>query len=129
MTANKLVPLARNLRRNQTSAESKLWSVLRNRQVDGLKFRRQHPIGRYIADFCCEEIGLIIELDGSQHADATVADAQRTMVLEDMKYTVLRFWNFEHADNIDGVVQQIHEFVKIARNPPSPSGEGRGPLR
>ena len=64
-----LAPVARRLRRDQTDAERKLWGSLRNRQLEGLKFRRRYVIGSYVADFCCEELRLIIELDGGQHAD------------------------------------------------------------
>ena len=107
MAGNRLVPLARKLRREQTSAEAKLWSVLRNRQLEGLKFRRQHPIGAYVADFCCEEIGLIIELDGGQHASQVQRDNTRTMILGDMKFLVLRFWNDDIVEALDGVVDQL----------------------
>ena len=113
---NRLIPVARILRRNQTEAEAKLWSVLRNRQLEGLKFRRQHPIGRYVADFCCEELGLIIELDGGQHSDLEVKDRERTMVLENMKYIVLRFWNVDITEALDGVADQILETARAARD-------------
>ena len=119
MTGNRLVPIARRLRRDQTSAEAKLWSVLRNRQLEGLKFRRQHPIGPYVADFCCEEVGLIIELDGGQHAIREKPDNVRTMVLEDMKFTVLRFWNVDVFEGLDGLVEQIlniHRSASITKN-------------
>lgn len=115
MTGNRLIGAARKLRREQTPAEAKLWSVLRNRQLEGLKFRRQHPIGRYVADFCCEEISLIIELDGGQHAVAAAADQRRTMVLEDMKYTVLRYWNVDIGEALDGVIDEILAVGNIAR--------------
>lgn len=107
MTSNRLIPMARKLRREQTPAEAKLWAVLRNRQLEGLKFRRQHPIGAYVADFCCEEIGLIIELDGGQHASQEQRDNARTMVLGDMQFLVLRFWNVDIVEALDGVVDQI----------------------
>lgn len=115
MTGSRLVSTARRLRREQTPTEAKLWSALRNRQLEGLKFRRQHPIGRYVADFCCEEVALIVELDGSQHAEQEAQDRLRTMVLEDMKYLVLRFWNTEVQDALDGVVQTIFETAHAAR--------------
>jgi len=126
MTGNRLVPVARKLRREQTPAEAKLWSVLRNRQLEGLKFRRQHPIGAYVADFCCEEIGLIVELDGGQHSDRELQDRLRTIVLEDMKYTLLRFWNVDITAALDGVIDQILDTARSARAtlPPSPLREG-----
>ncbi|MBI2720507.1 MAG: DUF559 domain-containing protein [Rhizobiales bacterium] len=116
MVVNRLTPIARALRRNQTSTEARLWSVLRNRQLEGLKFRRQHPIGSYVADFCCEEIGPIVELDGSQHAERQAQDGQRTLVLEDMKYLVLRFWNNEITEALDGVIEQIVTVIRAARD-------------
>jgi very-short-patch-repair endonuclease len=103
----KLTGVARTLRRNQTDAERKLWGSLRNRQLEGLKFRRQYVIGSFIADFCCEEHRLIIELDGGQHADQVEKDRLRTIELEDMKYHVLRFWNFEIFTSMDGVIDSI----------------------
>ncbi len=125
MTGNRLVPLARKLRGEQTKAEAKLWSELRNRQVEGLKFRRQHPIGSYVADFCCEEIGLILELDGGQHSENEQRDCERTMVLEDMNYIVLRFWNIDIIEALDGVIDQILAIARSARcASPSLLGEG-----
>jgi very-short-patch-repair endonuclease len=84
---------ARRLRREQTDAERRLWSRLRNRQLDGFKFRRQVPIGRYVADFVCTEVRLIVELDGGQHVDRQIYDAERTAALESDGFTVKRFWN------------------------------------
>lgn len=88
----KLRLYARQLRRSQTDAERKLWTRLRARQVNGLKFRRQHPIGRYIVDFCCPEHQLVVELDGGHHARQARADEHRTKFLVQLGYRVLRFW-------------------------------------
>ena len=96
---------ARRLRENQTDVENKLWSQLRGRQLSGVKFRRQHPIGPFIVDFCCVERGLVVELDGGQHAELNVGDEQRTKILERFGYRVLRFWNNEVLSNADGVLQ------------------------
>src|SRR5258707_503550 len=85
--------LPRRLRRNQTDAERVLWFHLRGRRLRGLKLMRQVPIDRYIADFCCSDARLIIELDGGQHATRSVEDLNRTKILEAMGYLVLRFWN------------------------------------
>ena len=115
MSGRRLVPSARRLRREQTPAEAKLWSALRNPQLDGLKFRRQHPIGRYVADFCCEELSLIVELDGGQHAVNADTDRVRTLILEDMKYFVLRFWNCDIDEALDGVCQTILETARAGR--------------
>src|SRR4051812_6615897 len=88
-----LTPLARNLRHQSTDAERRLWSMLRNRTLLGHKFRRQFPIGSYVADFVCLEKKLIVELDGGQHVDNAERDAQRSEFLKSEAYSVLRFWN------------------------------------
>jgi very-short-patch-repair endonuclease len=87
--------------------EHRLWSILRNRQLDGRKFRRQVPIGPYYADFACHEARLVIELDGGQHADRIAADAARTRAIEALGWKVVRFWNTEVAENLDGVGETI----------------------
>jgi len=98
---------ARVLRRNRTSAEQKLWSRLRNRQLEGYKFRRQVPLGRFIVDFCCYDERLVIELDGGQHAERREEDAACTQWLEDRGFRVLRFWNDEVFENLDGILEVI----------------------
>ena len=102
---------ARQLRKDQTKAEAKLWKEVRNRQFFGLKYKRQVPINKYIVDFCCENEKLIVELDGDQHAEARKYDATRTEVLEDLGYRVLRFWNGEVFDNLDGVFAEMERFI------------------
>jgi very-short-patch-repair endonuclease len=103
---------ARRLRTNQTEAEQKLWSRLRRKQLSGFKFRRQFSIGPFYADFACLNARLIIELDGSQHADQTDRDESRTEFLRDAGYTVLRFWNHEVIGEIDQVVQRIADALE-----------------
>jgi very-short-patch-repair endonuclease len=98
---------ARELRRNPTDAERALWQRLRQRQVAGLKFRRQHTIGRYILDFVCLEAKLVVELDGGHHAQRRQQDQERTAWLEARGYRVLRFWNTEVLQNPDGVLALI----------------------
>jgi len=115
----------RELRRNATEVEKRLWSRLRNRQLDGIKFRRQTPIGRYIVDFVSESEKLIVELDGGQHAQQTEADAERTQALESMGYIVIRFWNNEVIENIDGVLMEILNTARSAK-PLSPGERGLG---
>ena len=110
----KLRNRARNLRRDQTDAEGKLWARLRTRQLCGLKFRRQHPIGPYVADFCCVERGLVVELDGGQHATQAEADQRRSTYLEQRGYRVLRFWDNEVLVSPDAVLEQI---VWVLNNP------------
>jgi very-short-patch-repair endonuclease len=102
---------ARALRKGQTDAEALLWSKLRGGQILELKFRRQHPLGRYFADFVCIEIGLIVELDGGQHAetDASHYDRTRTDELAAMGFQVLRFWNNEVLNETKGVLEKIRQ--------------------
>ena len=97
---------ARRLRREQTRAERALWQILRGRQLGGLKFRRQVPVGPYIADFYCAEARLVVEVDGGQHADNR-RDARRDTWMAGQGLTVLRFWNPEILGNPDGVGQSI----------------------
>jgi adenine-specific DNA-methyltransferase len=97
----------RKLRHDTTDAEKLLWKHIRDRQLAGMKFRRQHPIGRYVADFCSEEEKLVIELDGGQHANDTDKDEQRTQYIEKFGYRVVRYWNNEVLSNIEGVLADI----------------------
>ncbi len=97
---------ARGLRRRQTDAEGKLWEKLRGRQL-GIKFRRQQPIGPYVVDFCCLERLLVIEVDGGQHVDQAHRDAERDAWLEGQGFRVLRFWNNDVLENIEGTLTAI----------------------
>jgi very-short-patch-repair endonuclease len=103
---------ARRLRRDQTDAERILWSRLRGKRILGFKFRRQHPIGNFFADFFCLEAKLVIELDGSQHADQTDRDELRTEYIHKLGCTVLRFWNHEVISEIDLVIQRIADALE-----------------
>lgn len=94
------------LRKDPTPAERKLWSAIHNDQL-GVNFRGQHAIGSYIPDFVCIEKKLIIELDGSQHLEQEEYDQERTKYLESLGYRVIRFWNNEVTNNIDGVILAI----------------------
>jgi very-short-patch-repair endonuclease len=98
---------ARRLRTNLTDAERTLWRHLRLRQVNGLRFRRQQPIGRFVADFACLERRLLIELDGGQHAERSEEDAGRTAWLEKQGFRVLRFWNNDVLRDPLAVVEAI----------------------
>ncbi len=102
-----LLTAARELRQPQTPAEVKLWSRLRDRQLDGLKFRRQHPIDRFIIDFYCAEAKLCIEIDGDSHADQVDYDQARMAYLNERGYTVIRFTNREVFKQVDAVLQVI----------------------
>jgi len=107
--------LSRQLRKNQTPWEAKLWLVLRNRKVGNLKFRRQHKIGKYIVDFCCIDKKLVIELDGGHHNEEPyiLQDQIRQKYIEDQGYYVLRIWNNEIDKNLDGVVDEILDICKL----------------
>jgi|SRR5690242_7688606 very-short-patch-repair endonuclease len=100
---------ARQLRRNPTEVERLLWQRLRFWQVGGFKFRRQQPLGNYIADFVCFEGRLIVEIDGGQHADQKDYDKKRDAWLRDQDFIVLRFWNSDVLENMDGVLHLIRE--------------------
>jgi very-short-patch-repair endonuclease len=104
--ARMLNPRARQLRTDMTDAKRRLWSLLRNRRLDGHKFRRQHPIGSFIADFACLERMLIVEADGRQHAD-NPDDQRRTDWLQGQGWRVVRFWNNDILRNPDGVAAAI----------------------
>ena len=97
------------MRRKLTDAETILWSRLKGRQMDGWHFRRQHPVGPFIADFACAARRLIVEVDGATHStDAEIAhDRRRTAFLAEQGWTVLRFWNDEVYRNLDGVLMMI----------------------
>ena len=123
---------AKRLRRTMTDAERRLWSILRDKQVSGAKFRRQQPIGPFVADFVCQEARLVIEADGGQHFD-NLTDARRTAFLQSKGYRVLRFWNNDILTNPDGVAEAIAAAMpsphpaRATRESPSPSrGEGFG---
>ncbi|MBI4043034.1 MAG: endonuclease domain-containing protein [Deltaproteobacteria bacterium] len=100
---------ARELRREMTDAERKLWSSLRFRQIGKYKFRRQQPIGKFIVDFICFEQKLIVEVDGGQHGEQTRYDGERTAWLEHHGYRVLRFWNNEVLQETEGVIKVISD--------------------
>ena len=109
MRKNRLISFARELRKNSTIVERKLWHRLRSRNFLNLKFRRQEPIGNYIVDFICYEKKLIIELDGGQHNEFGEKDIPITKELEKEGYKVLRFWNNEVINNIEGILTIIKE--------------------
>ena len=102
----KNIEFARRLRKEMTDAERKVWQHLRSCRVEGYKFRRQHPIGRYVADFCCVERRLIIELDGGQHAEEIQVqkDRERTAYLKQKGFHVLRFWDNDVLNDVDTVL-------------------------
>jgi len=120
--------IARRLRRDSTEVEKILWRGLRER-IPGAKFRRQHPIGRFIADFACPGAKLVIEIDGGQHAERQEGDERRTAELARHGYRVIQFWNNDVLDNLEGVLEAIR--LALASPPTSPGlsapegGEGK----
>lgn len=108
-----LTRYARRMRKEPTPWEQVLWNYLKASQL-GVKFRRQQPLGAYIVDFMCAQARLIVELDGRQHTDSLV-DAKRDAFMKRAGYRVLRFWNNEVNDNLEGVLSQILAWVE---NPP-----------
>jgi very-short-patch-repair endonuclease len=119
--------VAKNLRANQTEAERRLWNLIRNKRLGGIRFRRQHPIGPYYADFFCAVANLVIELDGSQHAEEenVTHDEIRSKWLAERGYRVLRFWNVDVFKNPEGVLETIRIVIEQSRiladsKPPAP---------
>ncbi len=106
-STKRTVENARRLRRDQTPIEARLWKVLRAGRLTGFKFRRQHPVGRYVTDFCCEEARLVVEVDGDSHAEQQDYDQARTLHLKSLGYAVLRVANRDVMTNMDGVLERI----------------------
>jgi very-short-patch-repair endonuclease len=106
---------ARALRRQMTEAEKVMWNKLRDRRLDGVKFKRQKPIAGYIVDFVALDLKLVVEIDGGQHAERVVQDAARTKVLEESGYHVVRFWNHDVLGNIEGVLEALIQELNISR--------------
>ena len=110
-----LTSRSRALRKNATDAERKLWSIVRRRQLNGFKFRKQVEIDGYIVDFLCAEQRLIIEVDGGQHSPAR--DARRTAFLQSQGFRLIRFWNNDVLQNLDGVRTTIEEALSTPPHP------------
>jgi very-short-patch-repair endonuclease len=106
---------ARALRRQMTEAEKVMWNKLRDRRLDGVKFKRQKPIAGYIVDFVALDLKLVVEIDGGQHAERVVQDAARTKVLVESGYHVVRFWNHDVLGNIEGVLEALIQELNISR--------------
>ncbi|MBN2537878.1 endonuclease domain-containing protein [candidate division WOR-3 bacterium] len=113
---------ARRLRRESTDAERLLWRHLRNRKLAGARFRRQHPVGPYVVDFCSPGARLIIEVDGGQHAERTEYDSRRERHLAGHGFRVLRFWNNEVLQQTEAVLVAIASALSPHLNP-LPGGE------
>jgi very-short-patch-repair endonuclease len=107
-----LLKRSRQLRRDSTEAELRLWSHIRMKNLDGARFRRQYPIEGFIVDFCCTKEKLIVEVDGSQHLENVAHDDERTRLLQRQGFRVLRFWNGDVMQNVDAVVEVIFEALR-----------------
>ena len=117
---------AQSLRKTSTDAENKLWGLLRSRQLDGWKFRRQAPIGNYIVDFVCLDAKVVVEVDGGHHQEQASYDEGRSKWLRCEGYRVLRFWNNQVLKEIESVQESILTELGHGGGPvPSPlMGEG-----
>jgi very-short-patch-repair endonuclease len=115
---------AKVLRKRSTEAEKRLWGKLRAKQLGKLKFRRQQPIGKYIVDFISFEKSIVIELDGGQHAIEKERDIQRDEWLKREGFKILRFWDNDVLENLEGVMEVIQKNC-MSPSPPLPSREGR----
>jgi very-short-patch-repair endonuclease len=111
---------ARSLRRNQTKAEAVFWNAVRDRRLGNFKFTRQFAIGRYTVDFVCRLRRVIVEIDGGQHGVKKKQDDQRTAVLETHRYLVIRFWNNEVIENLEGVLVKLLSFLDDGSSPADP---------
>ncbi len=116
---SKLIEVARENRKNQTPAENKMWSILKNRQINGYKFLRQKPLNNFIADFYCAELMLVIEVDGDSHIEQREYDMLRSEKLEEYGIKVIRYQNNEIISNIDKVFKNLKEKI-ISFSPNSP---------
>jgi very-short-patch-repair endonuclease len=112
-TTPELEQAARDLRNQLTPAESKLWEALRHRQLAGLKFRCQHPVGQFILDFYCPTQKLVVEVDGIIHEQQKEYDLARTAQLNEFGYQVLRFTNAEVMNNLPDVLDRIRQAIKV----------------
>ena len=123
-----ILRLARAMRGEATDAETRLWRCLRDRQMAGVKFRRQHLLGRFILDFYCHAAKLAIELDGGGHDEPAQRshDTNRGRWLEGQGIRVLRFWNTDVLQNLQGVLGEIYDALLAAGPSPQPSPDGRG---
>jgi very-short-patch-repair endonuclease len=119
-----LLEAARSLRKNMTDAEQLIWKCLRRKQLGGFRFRRQHPIERFVLDFYCCEAKLAIELDGGQHnePDVRLRDNERTAFLQHHGIRVIRFWNSEVLENPEGVLEKIYADLQAPPSQPPPAG-------
>lgn len=118
---NPQIVTAREFRRSSSKPEKICWELLRDRRLAGIKFRRQHPIGPYFADFACLSAKLVVEIDGEHHAFQQERDARRTAFMEHKGWRVLRFWAIEVFENPEGIWIAIEAALRERRLTPSPN--------
>ncbi len=125
-TASKTLKRAKQLRTNQTEAEQRLWGYLRAKRLQGWKFNRQVPVGKFIVDFLCEQAKLVVEIDGSTHGEAHEIkyDEKRTLYLESLGYRVFRCYNINVFENLNGVLEGILLELNGGKSALPPLGEG-----
>ena len=119
-----LLQVARNLRQHMTDVEQCLWQCLHGKQLDGFRFRKQHPIARFVLDFYCPSAKLAIEIDGAQHntSPERASDEERMRCLNGRGKRVLRFWNHEVLQDLPGVLERIWEVLHLRPSCPPPAG-------
>jgi very-short-patch-repair endonuclease len=122
----RLIGYAKEMRQRMTEPETRFWLQVRAARFQGVKFRRQKVIGRFIADFAANEPKIIVEIDGDTHDINDQRDQIRTRYLNEQGYTVLRFSNLEVIENLDGVLMRLSEVVEALRNPPLPTLSPKG---
>jgi very-short-patch-repair endonuclease len=108
----RLKQIARTLRKNMTLSEILLWQQLKNKQLLGYDFHRQKPIDEYVVDYYCPKLKLVLEIDGDSHDGKEEADRIRQERLESLGLTVLRFWDSDVKNNVDGIVEQLREWIE-----------------
>ena len=126
-TPNIIKQRAKELRQEQTSAEAEVWAHLRGRHQGGYKFRRQHPIGQFIVDFCCIECRLVLEIDGSIHEQQRERDVERANILETQGYMVLRWSNTDVEKRLPNLLANLRSTLQILSNTFIPSSPESGP--
>jgi len=120
-----LLEKARNLRKNATYSEKLLWRYLKGKKLLGFRFDRQKPINKYIVDFYCSDLKLVIEIDGISHFNRNDSDINRQKKLEELGLILMRFNALDVVNNINGVLESIHDWIFIHNRPsPGPSKEG-----
>jgi very-short-patch-repair endonuclease len=111
----RLKKISRTLRKNMTLSEILLWQQLKKKQALGYDFHRQKPIDKYVVDFYCPRLKLVIEIDGDSHDGKEDADRKRQEKLESLGLTVMRFWDSDVKSNVDGIVEQLREWIEARR--------------